>query len=76
MTAIWLRRTAAMRCVPSPTTRTSRPTPSLAPRRRGTTAQAISQLTTMVEELKVSNEALASQVDYVAMMTDTDMEGE
>lgn len=41
-----------------------------------TTAQAISQLTTMVEELKVSNEALASQVDYVAMMTDTDMEGE
>ena len=38
-----------------------------------TTAQAISQLTTMVEELKVSNEALASQVDYVAMMTDTDM---
>lgn len=34
------------------------------------------QLTTMVEELKVSNEALASQVDYVAMMTDTDMEGE
>ena len=35
-----------------------------------TTAQAISQLTTMVEELKVSNEALASQVDYVAMMTD------
>lgn len=41
-----------------------------------TTAQAISQLTTMVEELKVSNEALASQVDYVAMMTDTDMEDE
>ena len=41
-----------------------------------TTAQAISQLTTMVEELKVSNEALASHVDYVAMMTDTDMEGE
>ena len=41
-----------------------------------TTTQAISQLTTMVEELKVSNEALASQVDYVAMMTDTDMEGE
>ena len=32
MTAIWSRRTAAMRCVPSPTTRTSRPTPSLAPR--------------------------------------------
>lgn len=42
----------------------------------GTVSQAISQLTTMVEELKVSNEALASQVDYVAMMTDTDMEGE
>ena len=41
-----------------------------------TTAQAISQLTTMVEELKTSNEALAAQVDYVAMMTDTDMEGE
>nr|DAR54604.1 MAG TPA: hypothetical protein [Caudoviricetes sp.] len=38
-----------------------------------TTAQAISQLTTMVEELKVSNEALASQVDYVAMMTDTEV---
>lgn len=37
-----------------------------------TTAQAISQLTTMVEELKVSNEALASQVDYISMMTDTD----
>ena len=38
-----------------------------------TTAQAISQLTTMVEELKVSNEALASQVDYISMMTDTEV---
>ena len=41
-----------------------------------TTAPANSKKTTKGEELKVSNEALASQVDYVAMMTDTDMEGE
>ena len=38
-----------------------------------TTAQAISQLAAQVEELEVSNTALASQVDYVSMMTDTEV---
>ena len=41
-----------------------------------TTAQAISQLVSKVEELETSNTALAAQVDYISMMTDTDMEGE
>ena len=37
-----------------------------------TTAQAISQLVSKVEELETSNTALAAQVDYISMMTDTD----
>ena len=41
-----------------------------------TTAQAISQLVSKVDELTTSNTALAAQVDYISMMTDTDMEGE
>ena len=34
-----------------------------------TTAQAISQLVSKVEELETSNTALAAQVDYISMMT-------
>lgn len=41
-----------------------------------TTAQAISQLVAKVDELTTSSTALAAQVDYISMMTDTDMEGE
>ena len=41
-----------------------------------TTAQAISQLVAQVDELTTSSTALAAQVDYISMMTDTDMEGE
>ena len=41
-----------------------------------TTAQAISQLVVKVDELTTSSTALAAQVDYISMMTDTDMEGE
>ena len=37
-----------------------------------TTAQAISQLAAQVDELTTSNTALAAQVDYISMMTDTD----
>ena len=40
-----------------------------------TTAQAISQLVSKVEELETSNTALAAQVDYISMMTDTDTGG-
>lgn len=42
----------------------------------GTVSQAISQLVSKVEKLETSNTALAAQVDYISMMTDTDMEGE
>lgn len=38
-----------------------------------TTAQAISQLADQVEELTTSNTALAAQVDYISMMTDTEV---
>ena len=38
-----------------------------------TTAQAISQLVSKVEELETSNTALAAQVDYISMMTDTEV---
>lgn len=38
-----------------------------------TTAQAISQLAAQVEELTTSNTALAAQVDYISMMTDTEV---
>lgn len=38
-----------------------------------TTAQAISQLLSKVEELETSNTALAAQVDYISMMTDTEV---
>ena len=38
-----------------------------------TTAQAISQLVSKVEELEISNTALAAQVDYISMMTDTEV---
>lgn len=37
-----------------------------------TTVQAISQLAAQVDELTTSNTALAAQVDYISMMTDTD----
>ena len=40
-----------------------------------TTAQAISQLAAQVDELTTSNTALAAQVDYISMMTDTDTGG-
>lgn len=74
MTAIWLRRTAAMRCVPSPTTRTSRRILSLAPRPPTIRPRRqISQLVSKVEELETSNTALAAQVDYISMMTDTEV---
>ena len=39
-----------------------------------TTAQAISQLVSKVEELETSNTALAAQVDYISMMTDTEVQ--
>ena len=39
-----------------------------------TTAQAISQLAAQVEELETSNTALAAQVDYISMMTDTEVQ--
>ena len=39
-----------------------------------TTAQAISQLAAQVEELTTSNTALAAQVDYISMMTDTEVQ--
>lgn len=39
----------------------------------GTVAQAISQLAAQVEELTTSNTALAAQVDYISMMTDTEV---
>ena len=35
-------------------------------------AVANSQLVAKVEELETSNTALAAQVDYISMMTDTD----
>ena len=38
-----------------------------------TTAQAISQLAAQVDELTTSNTALAAQVDYISMMTDTEV---
>lgn len=38
-----------------------------------TTAQAISHLAAQVEELTTSNTALAAQVDYISMMTDTEV---
>ena len=38
-----------------------------------TTAQAISQLAAQVEKLETSNTALAAQVDYSSMMTDTEV---
>lgn len=38
-----------------------------------TTAQAISQLVSKVEELETSNTALAAQLDYISMMTDTEV---
>ena len=38
-----------------------------------TTVQAISQLVSKVEELETSNTALAAQVDYISMMTDTEV---
>ena len=39
-----------------------------------TTAQAISQLAAQVDELTTSNTALAAQVDYISMMTDTEVQ--
>lgn len=39
-----------------------------------TTAQAISQLLSKVDELETSNTALAAQVDYISMMTDTEVQ--
>ena len=39
-----------------------------------TTAQAISQLVSKVEKLETSNTALAAQVDYISMMTDTEVQ--
>ena len=38
-----------------------------------TAVQAISQLAAQVEELTTSNTALAAQVDYISMMTDTEV---
>lgn len=38
-----------------------------------TTAQAISQLVSKVEELETSKTALTAQVDYISMMTDTEV---
>ena len=38
-----------------------------------TTAQAISQLVSKVEELETSNTALAAHLDYISMMTDTEV---
>ena len=38
-----------------------------------TTAQAISQLVSKMEELETSNTALAAQLDYISMMTDTEV---
>ena len=38
------------------------------------TTQAISQLVSKVEELETSNTALAAQLDYISMMTDTEVQ--
>lgn len=77
MTAIWSRRTAAnaLRAI---TYDKDKQTVycRLHHGADDTTAQAISQLVSKVEELETSNTALAAQVDYISMMTDTDMEGE
>ena len=47
--------------------------PDRKPAHNDTTAQAISQLVSKVEELETSNTALAAQVDYISMMTDTEV---